>query len=69
MSREIVLLSELKKKIKKKSNEKENRFFSNYCKIYVSIKVAGKEKFAKNTSTHNEHSHKKKLDKNVMMRK
>ena len=66
MSREIVLLSELKKN---KNNEKENRFFPNYCKIYVSIKVAAKDNFAKNTLTHNEHFHIKKLHKNVMMRK
>ena len=67
MSREIVLLSEFKKK--NKNNEKENRFFQNYCKIYVSIKVAGKEKFAKNSLTHNKHSHINKLHKNAMMRK
>ena len=45
MSREILLLSKFKTN---KNNVKENWLFPYYCMVYVSIKVAGKKKFAKN---------------------
>ena len=54
MTREIVVLSTFKTN---KNNEKENILFPNYCMIYVSIKVGGKKKFAKNILTHNEEHH------------
>ena len=54
MRREIVLLSQFKKN---KNNEKENTLLPHFCKIYVSIKVAGKNKFAENISTNNKHFH------------
>ena len=54
MTREIVVLSTFKTN---KNNEKENILFPNYCMIYVSVKVGGKKKFAKNILTHNEGHH------------
>ena len=54
MTRGILLLNKYKIN---KTNEKENKLFPNYCMIYVSIKVGGKKKFAKNILTHNEDSH------------
>ena len=57
MSRELVLLSKFKTS---KNNEKENILFFNYSMIYVSIKVGGKKKFAKNISALNEDYHVKR---------
>ena len=54
MRREIVLLSLFKKN---KNNEKENTLLLHFCKIYVSIKVTGKNKFAENILTNNKHFH------------
>ena len=58
MNSEDFLLSKFKTN---KNNEKANILFPNYCMIYVSIKVGGKKKFAKNILTHNENYHVKRV--------